>query len=113
MIDGEVGGFVVAHDDHQGEGVLEGKGHGRVEQVQDARSRHLVGSGDGDTILEVDLAGAYLLERLVEDAQLDDRGSLDGKVRIEAYGLVVLQILCEQRDLAGVGCGNGAQLAFK
>ena len=87
MVEGEVGGGVVADDDHEGEDIFEGEGEGGIEEGEDAGAVDGFAFGEGDFVVPGGFSGADLLHGFVEDGELDDGGGGDGLVRVRADGV--------------------------
>ena len=68
-VDGEVGGGVVADDDHEGEDVFEGEGDGRVEEDEDAGAVDGLVGVEGDGLVPAGFAFADPDHGVVEDGR--------------------------------------------
>jgi hypothetical protein len=69
----EVGGRVVAHDDHQVDGVTQRQARPVRELAEHARSAHLLLLREHDLLVPPERAGGHLGEHRDHDRQLDVR----------------------------------------
>ena len=100
VVDHQVGGSVVADGDHERERVLQREGMRRVKKEKHTGARDLILFPQHQAVVEVDAAGANLLERCVEDAQLDNRSGRDWLVGIDRNRFPGGKIVRVQSDLA-------------
>ena len=82
-VDCHIGCGVVALDDHQSQGVAQCKRQRRCELAQHPRPSRLILLGQHKFVCQSSLSRANLLGGIQQNAQLDNRGSLHGLIRID------------------------------
>ena len=114
LVDGEVGGGVVAHDDHQGEDVFEREASGACRRNRRMPEPLTPSPGcEGDVVVPAGLARADLLHGFVEDGELDNGSGLHDGVGVESGGPAGVELAGIEGDVAMMCGGDLRELLLR